>query len=179
MPWWPVPKARPASISTRDVVGLDLGAIVPAVDEEAAGADRGETGQGAGDPVALFREPEGRGRGGRFVGGGGDQRPDVVLVRRHAEIGLDQPRLAAAGPRVLGFESGRGGLGGFEALDDEIGDGAGAALVGHERQTMGGVVGREAFEHGAPPRKLRSGVRSSRDFEATFGSNGFTLIVPA
>ena len=71
----------------------------------------------------------------------------VVLIRRKAEIGFHQPRLAAGGPALLGLERGRGRLGRLETLDDEVGDGARPLLVGDEGQPMGGVVRRQAFEH--------------------------------
>ena len=67
-----------------------------------------------------------------------------------AEIGLHEPRPAAAGPRILGLEHGRRGLGRLEALNDEVGDRAGAALVADEAHHVGGVVGRQAFEHAEP-----------------------------
>jgi hypothetical protein len=53
----------------------------------------------------------------------------------------------AAGQKIVGLERGRRRFGRLEALDDEIGDRAGAALVADEAHHMGGVVGRQAFEH--------------------------------
>ena len=133
----------------RDVVRADARAVVGPVDEKAPGPNRLEAGERIGDPVALLREAEGgRGRG-RFVRGERDQRPDRRLVRRGAEIGLHEPGPAPARQTIVGLERGRGGLRRLEALDDEVGDGAGAALVGDEAHHVGGVVGRQAFEHGS------------------------------
>ena len=115
-----------------------------------------KAGQRIGDPVALLRQAEGRRARGRFVGGGGDQRPDRLLVRLRAEIGLHEPRPAAARPGIVGLERGRRGLGRLEALKDEVGDGAGAALVADEAHHVGGVVGRQAFEHAKPNTPKRS-----------------------
>ena len=116
--------------------------------DKAPGAHRSEPGEGVGDPVALLRQTEGRGARGLRVRRGGDERANRVLVRREAEIGLDQPRPAAFRPRLVGLESGRGGLGGLEALDDEVRDRARPALVADEPHDVRGVVGRKAFEHG-------------------------------
>ena len=41
-----------------DVVGLERGAVVRAVDEEAPGPDRREAGERIGDPVALLGQAE-------------------------------------------------------------------------------------------------------------------------
>ena len=48
------------------------------------------------------------------------------------------------------LERGRRGLGRLEALEDQVGDGAGAALVADEAHHVGGVIGRQAFEHAEP-----------------------------
>ena len=85
---------------------------------------------------------------GFFVRSRGDQRADFLLVGLESEIGLDQPGLSAAGPGIVGLEGRRGGLGRLETLEDEVRHAARPALVGHERQAMGGVVRRQAFEHG-------------------------------
>ena len=132
-----------------DVVQPDLPTVVLPVDEKAPRTHGDEAGEGVGDPVALLRQPERRGLRGLLVRGGGDQRPDVVLVRLEAEIGLDQPSLAPARPGVVGLEGGGGGLGRLETLDDQVRDGARPPFVGDQRQAMGGVVGRQAFQHGA------------------------------
>ena len=103
--------------------------------------------------------------GGRFVRGGGDQRPDRLFVRLGAEVGFHEPRPPAAGPGIVGLERGRRGLGRLEALKDEISDGAGAALVADEAHHVRGVVRRQAFEHAkfiqAKPNKTK---RKSLDF---------------
>ena len=125
----------------RDVVRPDPRAVVGAVNEKAPGAHGLQAGERIGDPVALLRQAKGRGAGGRFVRGGGDQRPDRLFVRRRAEIGLHEPGLAAARPRLVGLERGRRRLGRLEALDDEIGDGAGAALVADEAHMWAALLG--------------------------------------
>ena len=135
----------------RDVVRPDARAVVGPMNEKAPGPNGLEAGERIGDPVALLRQAEGRGARGRFVRGGGDQRPDRRLVRLRAEIGLHEPGPAAARPKIVGLERGRRGLGRLEALDDQIGDRAGAALVADEAHHVGGVVGRQAFEHDRPP----------------------------
>ena len=150
VPWWPVPKARPASISTPTSLAPNARAVVRAMDEKAPGAHRRQSGERVGDPVALFREAEFDRPRRVLPGGDGDEIAKRVLVRREAEIGLDQPRLAAARPGLLGLEGGRGGLGRLETLDDEIGDGARALFVADEAQRMRGVVGGQAFEHRGP-----------------------------
>ena len=134
----------------RDVIRLDPRPVVAPMNEKAPGPNRFKAGQRIGDPVLLFREAKGRRAGGRIVRSGGDQRPERRLVRRFSEIGLHEPGPAAARPEIIGLERGRGGLGRLEALEDEVGDGAGAALVADEPQHVGGVVRRQAFEHGRP-----------------------------
>ena len=52
---WPVPKARPASISKRDRIRRDRVAMRGRVDEEAAGADRLEPGLAERHPIARPR----------------------------------------------------------------------------------------------------------------------------
>ena len=129
-----------------DVVGADLGAIVRAMDEKPPGADRLETGKRIGDPVALFGEAECRGRAVSSPAAAATSSRKSVLVGLETEIGLDQPSLAAARPRRLGLERGRGGLGRLEALDDEIGDRA-RARSSVTSASVRGVVGRQTFEH--------------------------------
>ena len=118
--------------------------------EKAPGPDRREAGERARDPVALLRDAERRRARGLLVRRGGDERADLFLVRLKAEIGLHEPSLAAARPRLVGLEGGRRRFARLEALDDEVGDRPRAPLVGRERQAVGGVVGRQAFEHGGP-----------------------------
>ena len=84
-----------------DVVGLERDAVVRAVHDEAPGAHRRQAGERIGDPVALLGPAEfdlarrvvARRRRDEFT--------QQLLVRREAEIGFDQPRLAAAWPRLL------------------------------------------------------------------------------
>ncbi len=141
-----------------------------------------EAGERIGDPVPLLGEAKGRRTRGRFVRGGGDQRPDRRLVRLPAEIGLHEPGPAAAGQNIVGLERGRRGLGRLEALDDQIGDGAGAPLVADEAHHVGGVVGRQAFEHAkliqAKPNKTKQKsldflgfLRPNRDFSMGYGES--------
>src|SRR5271166_3357972 len=149
-----------------DVACADFRPVVAAMDEKASGPDRLKTGKRIRHPVALFRRPERRRLRGLLVGGDGDQRPDLVLVRREAEIGLDQPRPPAARPRVLGLEGGRGGLRRLETLDYEVRDRPRPPFVGDQCQAVGGVVGRQAFEHGnlsLLPFAGEGGARSATD----------------
>ena len=134
----------------RHVIRLDSRAIVAPMNKKAACPHGFKAGQRIGDPVALLRHAEGRRAGGGFVCGGGDQRPDRLLVRLGAKIGFHEPRLPPARPGIVGLERGRRGLGRLEALKDQVGDGAGAALVADEAHQMGGVIGRQAFEHAEP-----------------------------
>ena len=73
--------------------------------------------------------------------------------------------LPPARPGIVGLERGRRGLGRLEALKDQVGDGAGAALVADEAHHVGGVIGRQAFEHAkfiqAKPNKTK---QKSLDF---------------
>ena len=131
-----------------DIVGVDARAVVRAMDEKAPGPHRSKTGERIGDPVALFSNPEGRGARGLLVRRDRHKRADRLLVGLETEIGFHEPRPAAAGPALLGLEHGRSRLGRLEALDDEVGDGARPPFVADQRQAMGGVVGRQAFEHG-------------------------------
>ena len=148
VPWWPVPKASPASISMPMSLAPTCARSCAPWTRKRPAADRREAGERIGDPVALFGERRIRARRP-------PPRPPaaatsvakVVLVRLEAEISLDQPRLAAARPRVFRLERGRGRLGGLEALDDQVCDRPRPPLVGGERQAMSGVVGRQAFEH--------------------------------
>ena len=137
------------------VVRPDARTVVAPMNEKPPRPNRFKAGKRIGDPVPLLREAEGGGARGRFVRGGGDQRPDRRLIRLPAEIGLHEPGLAAAGQKIVGLEHGRGRLGRLEALDDEVGDGAGAALVADQAHHMRGVVGRQAFEHGDRLRALK------------------------
>ena len=132
----------------RHVVRPDARAIVAPVNEKPPRPNGFQAGKRIGDPVPLLREAEGRGARGSLVRGGRDQRPDRRLIRRPAEIGLHEPGLAAARPGIIGLEHRRRGFARLEALGDEVGDGAGAALVADEAHLMRGVVGRQAFEHG-------------------------------
>src|SRR3984957_10100199 len=131
----------------RHVIRPDTRAIVASVNEKASRPDGREAGKRVGDPVALLCETKSGGARRRVVGGGGDQRPERVLVGRLTEIGLHEPRFAAAWPKIVSLEHGRGGLGRLEALKDEVGDRAGAALIADEANQMRGVVRRQAFEH--------------------------------
>ncbi len=131
-----------------DVACADFRPVVAAMDEKASGPDRLKAGKRIRHPVALFRHSECHRLRRLLVGGDCDQRPDLVLVRREAEIGFDEPCPPAARPRVLGLEGGRGGLRRLETLDDEVRHRARPPLVGDERQAMSSVVGRQAFEHG-------------------------------
>ena len=124
-----------------------LVAVVRAMDEEAAGAHRLQPRQRVGDPVLLLRQAEFDERRRLVARRRGDQLAQDLFVGLEAEIDLHRPGLAAAGPGRLGLERGGGGLGGLEALDHEIGDGARARLVERDAHHMGGVVGRQAFEH--------------------------------
>ena len=129
-----------------EVVRFDAGAIMRAVNEEAAGANRRKAGQGVGDPIALRRAAEHDPFDGLSAGCRRDEVAKRVLVRRKAEIGLDDP-VARAPMRRFVRKSARRGFGRFEAFDDQIDDGAGAALVADEAQKMSGVVGRKTFKH--------------------------------
>ena len=141
----------------RHVIRLDPRAIVAPMNKKAPCPHGFKAGQRIGDPVALLRHAESRREGGGFVCGGGDQRPDRLLVRLRAKIGFHEPRFPPARPWILGLERGRRGLGRLEALKDQVGDGAGAALVADEAHHVGGVIGRQAFEHADPdtPNTLR------------------------
>jgi hypothetical protein len=125
-----------------DVVGLERGAVVRAVDEEAPGPDRRQAGERIGDPVALLGQAEFDAPRRVVAGRRGDEFAQRLLVRREAELGFDQPRLAAARPRLFRLERRRRGLRRLETLDDQIGDGARALLVGDQPQQVRGVVGR-------------------------------------
>src|SRR5271166_140199 len=116
-----------------DVACADFRPVVAAMDEKAPSPDRLKAGERIRHPVALLRHPERRRLRRLLVGGDRDQRPDLVLVRREAEIGLDEPCPPAARPRVLGLEGGRGGLRRLETLDDEVCDRPRPLFVGYER----------------------------------------------
>ena len=131
----------------RHVIRLDPRTIVAPMNKKAACPHGFKAGQRIGDPVALLRHAEGRPAGGGFVCGGGDQRPDRLFVRLGAKVGFHEPRPPPARPGIVGLERGRCGLGRLEALKDQVGDGAGAALVADEAHHVGGVIGRQAFEH--------------------------------
>ena len=131
-----------------DVIGADAGAIVRAVNKKAAGAHWLQVGERIRHPIAFFREAKGRRARGLLVRRGGDQRPHRLLVRLPAEIGLHQPRPAPARPSLARLERGRRRLAWLEALSEEVGDGARAALVADEAELVRGVVGRQTFEHG-------------------------------
>ena len=131
-----------------DIVGADARPIMGAVDDKAPGPDRREAGERIRDPVALLRDAEGRRARGLLVRRRGNERADLFLVRLEAEIGFHQPSLAAARPSLVGLEDRRRRFARLEALDDEIGDRARAALVADEPSPIRGVVRRQTFEHG-------------------------------
>ncbi len=135
----------------RDVVGADAGAVMGAVDQKSSGAHRLEARERIGHPVALLREAKDRGARGLLVRRRRDQRPDRLLVRLPAEIGLHQPRPAPARPALRSLERGRRDLPGLEALADQVGDRPRPPLVADEAELMRGVVGRQAFEHNPSP----------------------------
>ena len=152
------------------------------MNKKAARPNGFKAGQRIGDPIALLRHAEGRPAGGGFVRGGGDQRPDRFLVRLGAEVGFHVPRPPPARPGIIGLERGRCGLGRLEALKDQVGDGAGAALVADEAHHVGGVIGRQAFEHAnliqAKPNKTKQKsldflgfLWSNRDFSMGYGES--------
>ena len=150
VPWWPVPKARPASISTPTSPARSAArSWAPWTRKRPA-----RTGFKPASALATqsrFSVRPNSTRGGRLrPRRDGDEFAQRRLVGREAEIGFDQPRLAAARPGLVGLESGRSGLGRLEALDDQVGDGASALFVADEAQLMRGVVGGQAFEHDDP-----------------------------
>src|SRR5579883_3450957 len=129
------------------IVRPDSGAVMRAMDEKAAGPDRGEASQRVGDPVGLLGASELDALCGLLARRDRDQLAQTRLVGLEAEIGLHDPVAAPLWPgRAL--ERARRRFGWFEALDDQIDDRAGATLVADEAQAVGGVVGRQAFEHG-------------------------------
>ena len=132
----------------RNVVGAHPGAVMRAVDEKAPGAHRRKPGERIGDPVALRRAAEFESGRRRLARRRGDEVAQQRLVGRKAEIDFDHPGLAASERRV-GLEGRGRGLRGLEALDDEVRDRARARLVTDETHHVGGVVGRQAFEHRA------------------------------
>ena len=145
-----------------DVIRADALSVVRAVHQKPPGAHRRQSGQRIGDPVALLRHSKSRGARCRLVRGCGDQRADLHLVRLETKISLDQPPLAPARPRLLGLERGRRGFRRLKALDDQVGDRAGALFVAHERKTMGRVVRRETFEHISFSRSRENVAREAR-----------------
>ena len=151
-----------------DVILPHTRAIVRAVNEKPPGAHRLEAGQRIGDPVALLRQPERRRTRRLLVG----RRPRSARGSPpHPARIQNRPRPAtpaAARPKLLRLERARSDFRRLEALDDEIGDRAGALFVRDERQAIGRVVGRQAFEHrdsSKPFSRLREkvGARSATD----------------
>ena len=146
-PVMPGAEGEPGLDLDADVAGPQLVAVMRAMDEEPPGANRLQPRQRVGDPVLLFGEAELDQRRRLLPRRRRDQFAQAFLVGLEAEIDLDRPSLAPARPRRLGLERGGGGLRRLEALHHKVGDSARARLVERHAQDMGGVVGRQAFQH--------------------------------
>ena len=68
-----------------------LGAIVAAVDDEAAGRDRRQAGEAGGDPVPVIDGAEANRSRGSLADPGRDEARERRLIKSCGEVGLDPP----------------------------------------------------------------------------------------
>ncbi len=109
-----------------DPVERHAAAVVRAVNHEAAGLDRLESGKAFADPILCGDMRETQCVGGRGSRGDRRQFAQRVLVRGCVKIGFDTPMPTA------GIHQGDGHIIGVKALDHEVSEAARGLFIGFE-----------------------------------------------
>ena len=119
-----------------DAVERHAGAVMRAVDDEAPGGDRRQSGEALANPVRRFDAPEAQSRGRRRSGRRLHRRPHGVAVERRAEMDRDMPASAA------GIGHAHGDMFGGEAIGNNIADAERRPFIGFQPCNQGRHMGR-------------------------------------
>src|ERR1700730_8555566 len=134
-----------------DIIGLDGIAPVSTVNNETPGPNGFQPYEGPLDPVHLIDPAKNCFSRGGLPRYNGDKRANLRLVRRGAEIGLNNPRtlaFPAACARHL-FKGRGGGRSRVKSLDDDVGDAPRRYLMAAKAHHMCSTIWRQTFKRGS------------------------------